>query len=249
MSLEFEKVTFGYGRDPVLSGFSWEVPAGRTALLGPNGAGKSTLMLVGAGAERPWRGSVRAGDSRAFGKRRERTRYRESVGWMPQHARAARGLTGREQVAYSGWLKRMSRADAWASALRCLARVGLEKKANMKASTYSGGQLRRLALAQVLVHNPEVLLLDEPTVGLDPAQRARFREVLADAVGEQSNLTVLISTHQVDDITDMFDRVAVICDGTLLHESPASDFLALGADAEGTKAAERAYASIVGADV
>lgn len=248
--MKINELAFGYkrSRGPVLHGLTWQVPHGRTALLGPNGAGKSTLMLLCSGAQRPWHGTISSAGHAAYGSRRDRREFRAAVGWMPQRSTAVPGLTGREQVAYSGWLKGMSRSDAWHAAMMSLETVGLGDRANVKARTYSGGQLRRLGLAQVLVHSPRVLLLDEPTVGLDPSQRSRFREVFSAAV-DQHDLAVLVSTHQVDDITDAFDRVAVFLDGAVRYEGTSEEFLSLGRHADPAKAAEMAYASVAGVDV
>src|SRR5690606_32374303 len=134
-----------------------------------------------------------------------RRSYRRAVGWMPQDGESAPHLTVAQNVAYFGWLKGMSRATARSAAPHSVALVGLAEQAGRKARTLSGGQRRRLLLAQALVHSPSLLALDEPSVGLDPAQRERFRQVLLGLEG----VDILVSTHQVDDIDDLFDTVAV----------------------------------------
>jgi len=161
---------------------------------------------------------------------------------MPQQVRAVPGLTVREQVAYAGWLKGQSRSHAWAAALTALDRVGLVDVAVQKATTLSGGQLRRVGLAQVLVHDADTLLLDEPTVGLDPAQRARFRAYVAALPRERP---VVISTHQVDDLSDLFDTVVVVAGGVIRFSASVPDFLALAPDPGTERRAEAAYARIV----
>ncbi len=243
MSLRFESLTYGYSRKKrVFEDFSWEVQRGRTVLLGPNGAGKSTLIGLGANALTPKAGRVSLGelDPRHI---RHRARYRRLVGWMPQQIRAVPGLTAREQVAYAGWLKGLSRTEAWQRAGEALEMVDLTALGDSKASTLSGGQLRRVGLAQVLVHSPQVLLLDEPSVGLDPAQRARFRDILTRLPGE---LAVLVSTHQVDDLSEVYDRVAVITEGRIVFEGPVGDFMSLAPD--GPRRAEVAYAVLLGGE-
>lgn len=160
---------------------------------------------------------------------------------MPQHVRAVPGLTAREQVAYAGWLKGLGRGKAWSDALQALKRVGLELVAGQKVSTLSGGQLRRVGLAQILVHDAEVLLLDEPTVGLDPAQRARFREILA---GLSTERAVVVSTHQVDDLSEVFDTVVVIESGSIRFDGAVPAFMNLAADVT-ERRAEAAYAQVV----
>ena len=180
MSLVFDDITFRYRarQQPILDAFSWSLPSGRTVLLGPNGAGKSTLLSIAADALRPARGWVRLGELTPA-RRPDRAAYRRAVGWMPQFVHAVPGLTVQEQVAYAAWLKGIGQRQAWSAAARAIERAGLTEIAGQMASTLSGGQLRRLGLAQVLAHDAAVLLLDEPTAGLDPAQRGRFRDLLA----------------------------------------------------------------------
>jgi ABC-2 type transport system ATP-binding protein len=191
-------------------------------LLGPNGAGKTTLLAIGADALSPMRGSVSL-DGVDPSKRGQRARYRAAVAWMPQHIRAVPGLTCREQVAYVGWLKGVSRTVAWDRAIQALALVDLDDRADTTAAHLSGGQLRRLGLAQCLAHDAQVMLLDEPTVGLDPEQRARFREVMLDL----PDIPVLVASHQVDDLADTFEKVAVINLGKIVWQGSPTEFLAL----------------------
>jgi ABC-2 type transport system ATP-binding protein len=165
---------------------------------------------------------------------------------MPQHIHAVPGLTAHEQVAYAAWLKGLSKSDASKAALHALAQVGLAELAGRKASTLSGGQLRRLGLAQVLSHSAEVLLLDEPTVGLDPAQRSRFRELLA---ALPSQYPIVVSTHQVDDLSDVFDTVAVLDGGVIKFEGSVTAFLALAPSTFPERRAEAAYARIVSGEL
>lgn len=223
-TVEFDDLTHRYrrGGPPVLSGFTWEMPKGRSVLLGPNGAGKTTLLAIGADAMAPSAGRVRFGHLDPA-RRGQRSAYRRSVAWMPQQVRAIPGLTCREQVAYVGWLKGASRTEAWERSLVALGMVDLVDRADSTAAHLSGGQLRRLGLAQCLVHNGKALLLDEPTAGLDPEQRARFREVLLGL----PEVPIMVATHQVDDLADVFDSVAVIDAGKIIWQGAPAAFLAL----------------------
>jgi ABC-2 type transport system ATP-binding protein len=237
----FDNVTFRYRRSAptVLDAFTWTVPSGRTVLLGPNGAGKTTLLGLGADALRPQRGVVRFGSMLA-GRRSDRSSFRSAIGWMPQQIRAVPGLTCQEQVAYAGWLKGLTRKDAWSAAASVLDLVDMTAHARVLASRLSGGQLRRVGLAQALVHRSRILLLDEPTVGLDPAQRAGFREIVRSLPG---SLRAVVSTHQVDDLSEVFDTVVVLRDGHIRYQGTVQDFLAL-APADAERPAEAAYRQV-----
>ncbi len=242
MDLVFSGITFRYHRRaaPVITDFSWAVPPGKTALLGPNGAGKTTLLSLAADALRAQTGTVSVGRLRGS-RRRDRGAYRRAVGWMPQQVRAVPGLTVREQVAYAAWLKGASRERAWERAAEAVRQVSLGELEERLTTQLSGGELRRVGLAQVLAHDAEVLLLDEPTVGLDPAQRSAFRDLLA-ALPQAR--TVLVSTHQVDDLSELFENVAILDHGRLLHVSSVDEFLAL-APRDAARPAEIAYGRLV----
>lgn len=241
MSLQFRNVTYRYRRNasPVLSGFSWTVSPGRTVLLGPNGAGKSTLLALGADALQPAVGRVALGELNPR-RRSDRSSYRRAVGWVPQQTKALPGLSAREQVAYAGWLKGLSGDAAWDAAMDALAAVGMAERSGERTTRLSGGQLRRVGLAQALVHQPEVLLLDEPTAGLDPEQRARFREMLTSLPPEQP---LVVSTHQVDDLSELFHWVVALFAGEIRFEGTVAEFLAL-APAGAERQAEAAYAHL-----
>ena len=163
---------------------------------------------------------------------------------MPQDIAPLPGLTVSEGVQYAAWLGGHSRRQAKESALEALFAVGLWDKRGEKSTRLSGGQLRRMGLASVLTGAPRVLLLDEPTAGLDPAQRHRFREVL---LGLPSDLIVLVSTHQIDDVEDSYDQVRIMADGVLRWAGTPSKLLEL-AGGESRQQAERAYLRLVGDD-
>lgn len=250
-NLVFSEVVFAYpdrgllrrSVTPVFQGFSWRLGPGRTVVLGPNGAGKSTLLALGASALMPNRGRVTL-DDHDVQTRGGRAAIRRTVAWMPQQTRAIPGLSAREQVAYAGWLRGMPRSAAWEAAAESLDRVGLSTEANRLTAQLSGGQQRRVGLAQCLVHGADVWLLDEPSAGLDPGQRARFREILVEV---SQSATVLVSTHLVDDIADLYDSVVVLARGEIRFEGTADDFAAL-APSPGPLAGEAAYATLVEAE-
>ncbi|MGW1801502.1 ATP-binding cassette domain-containing protein [Streptomyces sp. NPDC001984] len=242
MTLELISCTYSYGygrrKRTILNSFDYRLPAGVTILLGPNGAGKSTLLKLAASAVRPDSGKVVCGSIPSTSKQ-----FRRIVARMPQDIIPMPGLTAREYVAYVGWLKGMSRDDAWKTARRVLARVELTEQSEVKTTRLSGGQLRRVGVAAALVHGARVLLLDEPTAGLDPRQRRVFRDLLRDLSGEVS---VLMSTHDVADLAEDADHVTVLVEGQILHSGTTGTFLGLAPN--GTAAgrlAEGAYTELL----
>jgi ABC-2 type transport system ATP-binding protein len=247
-SLDFRDLAFAYPRSSIFGGagprifeaFNWSAPTGATVILGPNGAGKTTLLSLGATVLRPTAGTVRL-DGRETTRREHVVAIRRAVGWMPQHFRAIPGLTAREQVAYAGWLKGMPRDEAWRQAADALAKVALSDEGDRRTAELSGGQQRRVGLAQLLVHRAQLLLLDEPTAGLDPGQRSRFRDTVRALA---SSTPVVVSTHQVDDLTDLFDTVVVLDHGQIRFQGDVAAFMAL-APSGSSYPAEAAYATLV----
>ncbi|MFF0295868.1 ATP-binding cassette domain-containing protein [Kitasatospora sp. NPDC004614] len=239
MPIKLSNCTFGYRRGlPVIEWLSISFEPGATVLLGPNGAGKSTLLGIAATALKPKAGEVRLGDSTTSVRA-----YRRKVGWLPQQVRPVAGLKVREQVAYGGWLKGMSRAAAWDASAAALAKVRLTQLADRRSTELSGGQLRRLGIAQALVHDAEVVLLDEPTAGLDPAQRAAFRRLLAEL---QDTVSFIVSTHQTEDLAASYRSVVVLDQGQVRYQGSIGEFLdrAPAAVSE-ERRAEAAYARLV----
>ncbi|MDJ1135687.1 ATP-binding cassette domain-containing protein [Streptomyces iconiensis] len=243
MPLELSSCTYSYRpwSAPVLSSLDYSLAPGLTILLGPNGAGKSTLLRLAAAVTYPRTGTV------TYEGTCSRSRaYRASVGWMPQQITAMAGLTAREQVAYSGWLKGMNKREAWDSAAQALSRVDLLPQADIRTKQLSGGQLRRVGVASALVHGVRVLLLDEPTAGLDPRQRRVFRDVLASFADD---VHVLLSTHDVTDLAEECDQVTVLDAGRIVFTGETHDFL--GHAPAGTtpgRLAEAAYSALSDTD-
>ncbi|MGA6127150.1 MULTISPECIES: ATP-binding cassette domain-containing protein [unclassified Microbacterium] len=245
MPLIASNIHHRYGRRIALHDVSVEFPLGSSLLLGPNGAGKSTMLEILASLRPPTDGSIAIDGVGGPGPRsKDRRRYREAVAWLPQSMKTYPGVTVREHVALAGWFKGMTKAAAWSSSLRSLALVGLEPKANEAAKTLSGGQTRRLGIAGALVHDAQVLLLDEPTANLDPAQRRQFRTITADLAESR---TIVVSSHDTDEAIGTFSKVVVLAAGTVKFDGTPDAFI--GDSPAGLSGSERmqiAYEQRVG---
>ncbi|MDY0813543.1 ATP-binding cassette domain-containing protein [Kitasatospora purpeofusca] len=228
MALEFQRIEFQYGRKASLfNGLDLRIDNPATVLLGPNGAGKSTLMALAASQLSPRRGSVSWHGVDPAAGAGERAAYRRAVAWLPQQITPVPGLSVREQVAYCGWLKGMSRAAAWRASAVALARVGLGELADRSGQRLSGGQLRRMGIAGCLAHHSELILMDEPTAGLDPTQRAVFRALVEELTSEVS---VIVSTHQTEDLVGTYRQVVVLDRGQVRFQGATEEFHALAAE-------------------
>jgi ABC-2 type transport system ATP-binding protein len=232
-------------RPPLFTGLALEVPPGRSVLLGPNGAGKSTLLALIADALRPSSGRISVDPVGSPTARGNRRRYRQAVSWLPQQSVAVPGLTVREHVAYFGWLKGLNRSEAWSRAVGALTSVDLLTRADQRASTLSGGQMRRLGVASALVSGASWILLDEPTAGLDPAQRNRFTQLLQSL---PDHVSVLVSTHQTEDVATTVDHVTVLVDGRVPFAGTVGDFTRPFDDLGPASAVAAAYTHLVGED-
>ena len=214
-TIEIADVHKRFGHTQALRGVAFTATTGITGLLGPNGAGKTTLLRMMATVLAPDDGRLRmlGWDPRVAD---ERLAIRRRLGYMPQEPGFHRAFTAFEFVDYIAILKEMTdRRTRHDEVRRVLGLVGLGEVSGRKIKALSGGMRRRVALAQALLGDPDLLVLDEPTAGLDPEQRLRFREI----VSERSNdRTVVLSTHQTEDVAALCQRVVVMLDGQVLFE-------------------------------
>lgn len=193
---------------------------GATGLVGVNGAGKTTLLLTLAGARRPQAGRVTLDGVDVYGPRRREVVAR--IGLMPQELELPRELRVEDALSYVSWLRGVPGRTAGAREPELLAHVGLHGRRGDRVGRLSGGMRRRLVLAAALVTAPDVLLLDEPTTGLDPEQRATLRELLRDLPG--AHVTVF-SSHVMEDVEQMSSGIVVLDEGRVLHHGDTAAFV------------------------
>jgi ABC-2 type transport system ATP-binding protein len=216
-----------YGGLTALDGVGFELDCGITGLLGPNGAGKTTLLRCLATVLAPDTGAI---DVLGFDPERpdQRTEIRRRIGYLPQEPGFYQGFTCFDFVDYLAILKEHSdRRERHAEVRRVLQLTGLSDRSTTKIRKLSGGMRRRLALAQALLGSPGFLILDEPTAGLDPELRFRFRELVTDLAADR---IVLLSTHQTEDVAAICDRVIVLDGGHVRFDGTPAD---LAQQAEG----------------
>jgi ABC-2 type transport system ATP-binding protein len=206
MGLEIRDIAHSFGRRQALDGVSFDVAPGViTGLLGPNGAGKTTLLRIMLGVLGPDRGEVRY-DGRRVGEQ-----DRRQWGYMPQERGLYPGMPAGEQVAHFGRLHGLSRREATGRAHDLLAELGLDDRWNDRTDKLSGGMQQRLQLAASLVHDPAVIVLDEPFAGLDPVAVASLSETLR--LRARGGRTVLFSSHQLDLVQDLCEDIAMVDHG------------------------------------
>jgi ABC-2 type transport system ATP-binding protein len=215
--------TYGDGT-PALHGVSFELAAGMCGLLGPNGAGKTTLLSILALTLEPSRGACRY--QGRLPNARNLPQVRRLIGFLPQELRPVAGLSGLDYLRLAARMRGVDlRSRDLERRLRFLLEaVELQDAAGRAADTYSGGMVRRLGLAQALVHGPRLLIVDEPTAGLDPEERIRFRHLVTDLAEE---IPVLLSTHIVEDIEATCERLLVIDRGRLIFDGRPGKLLDL----------------------
>ena len=219
VTVALKNVTKSYGSTRAVDDVSLDIGVGVTGLLGPNGAGKTTLMRLVATVMSPTSGEVHclgADPSDAGG----RLAIRRKLGYFPQEPGYYVNLSAFAFVDYIAILKEMTdRRARHVEVRRVLEQVGLQDVMHKRIKSLSGGMRRRVIVAQTLLGNPELLVLDEPTAGLDPEQRLRFREIVS-AIGERE--TVLLSTHQTEDVAALCQRVVVMDRGRVLYDGTTS---------------------------
>lgn len=231
MELKIDRLTKQYSNKIAVDRVSCTLSPGVIGLLGANGAGKTTLMRMVCGILKPTSGTVKLGQYDVTD-----SGYRNLLGYLPQDFGYYPEFTGMDFMLYIATLKGLDKGTAKRRSTDLLESVNLLEASGKKIKTYSGGMKQRLGIAQVMLNNPQLVVLDEPTAGLDPKERVRFRHIIED-IGKKS--IVLLSTHIVSDIEKAADRILVIKDGQKVFD---------GTEEETGKDLETFYLKIFGGE-
>ena len=220
MELTIEHLSKRYGQNWALRELSLRCEPGMLGLVGPNGAGKTTLMRMIATLLEPSEGTIRwnGQDIRTHGQA-----LRQVLGYLPQDFGIYREFSGRQFLRYLAAMKGLPSSLIHRRVDEVLSIVNLEEAADRKLPAYSGGMKQRIVIAQALLNDPALLIVDEPTAGLDPAERVRFRNLLASLT---SNRIVLLSTHIISDVEAVASRLMILQEGRVLADTTPEALLA-----------------------
>jgi ABC-type multidrug transport system ATPase subunit len=243
VNVETTDLTRRLGRTQAVAGVTFSVASGVYGLLGPNGAGKTSLLRMLATVIAPTSGRLRLLDADPSDHARRKT-IRRRLGYLPQNLGYYPGFTVAEFVEYFALLKEVPPPRVARAVASAVEKVGLGDRARAKLRTLSGGMLRRAGIAQAIVNDPDLLLLDEPTAGLDPEQRIAFRALLRD-LGQ--NAAVIVSTHLVEDVGAACAQVGLMDRGRLVFTGTPGELIRHGenTDAVGDAPLERGYSAVL----
>ncbi len=211
MEICVEHLTKAYGKRVVLKDIRLNIPVGLYGLLGENGAGKTTLMRILATVSQPDAGTVTIGGIDL----RKKKEIRRLIGYLPQEFSVYPNMTVASALDYLGILSGIPGRERKARVLEALYQVNLEQERNKRFRNLSGGMKRRFGIAQALLHRPKVLIVDEPTAGLDPEERLRLYNLLAELARDR---VILLSTHIAADIEAVCAKAAVLCQGSVIFQ-------------------------------
>lgn len=221
--IHLQDVHVSYGKTHALAGASFTIDTGAVGLLGPNGAGKTTLLKALLGFVKPSHGLVEMFGQRMPSSRRH---VRHRLGYMPERPITSPKISAVSFLRYCGCLFGMTPIDAMERAHEVLNYVGVGETRYRKMGTYSTGMCQRVKFAQALIHDPKLILLDEPTNGLDPEGRVEMLELIRELVTKRK-VTVLLSTHLMPDVAHVCDRVIVLNHGQVVRDGQISELTSL----------------------
>lgn len=218
MQIQINNLTKNYGKKTALDNVNLTIEQGMFGLLGPNGAGKTTLMKILTTLLMPTEGEVTICDTNLSNKKE----IRKLIGYLPQEFSMYSGMSAYEALDYLATLSGLSKSERKAKVPELLEKVNLSDASKVKVKAMSGGMKRRLGIAQALIHNPKVVIVDEPTAGLDPEERVRFRNLLSEIAQEK---IVILSTHIVGDVEATCEKIAILNQGRISFNGTLSDLL------------------------
>ena len=214
-------IPFRRRRIVALQDLNLEIAPGEIyGLLGPNGSGKTTTLKIILGLIQPTRGSVSI-----FGRDTSAVSVRRDIGFLPENAYFHKFLTGTETLRFHAKLTGLSSSQSKSRIAELLRTVGLERAADARLATYSKGMLQRIGLAQALIHDPKILILDEPTAAVDPAGSRDIQNLIVSL--KDRGTTILLSSHLLTQVQEVCDRVGILHRGKLLREGRLEDLLAI----------------------
>lgn len=215
MELKISNLSKNFGNKLVLDNINLTFNNGIYAILGPNGAGKSTFINIVMGLMPAASGSIEMNGNNT---NKNESDFLNSVGYMPQNMNFYKNFSGKDMLEYIGVLKGLSKKEAREKAEILLKKVNLYNERNKKTGKYSGGMKQRLGIAQALITDPKILIFDEPTAGLDPRERIRFRNIITNLSNDK---IVIICTHIVPDIDTISDKIIMLKSGKIgIVDSP-----------------------------
>ena len=240
--LQARGLSRSYGNIEVLAPLNLDIAVGRVyGLLGANGAGKTTLLSILAAHIKPTRGWMSI-DGLRVNNAPDARKVQNKVSYLHQNPSYIPHFSARDMVEYAAWLKGVSRQERRVRAREALEQVSLGEHANKKMKALSGGMKQRVMLACALVNQPKILLLDEPTVGLDPLQRIEFRKLLETL----DQTAIVLSTHIIDDLSLIADEIVILDQGMMKYQGSMRELTSQsGESTDGLTQLERAYAAII----
>ncbi len=218
MEIRIENLQKSYGKKQALKNVNLNIKSGMFGLLGPNGAGKTTLMKIITTLTKKTAGNVDV----CMVPVENSKKIREMTGYLPQEFSMYGNMTAYEALDYLAVLSGLSRKERKEKVPEMLEKVNLLEQRNTKVRAMSGGMKRRLGIAQAIIHDPKVIVVDEPTAGLDPEERVRFRNLLCEVASEK---IVILSTHIVGDIEATCENIAVLNEGEIIFNGTVSKLL------------------------
>ena len=237
--IELEKITKKYGEKIALNNVSLSLSEGIYGLLGPNGAGKSTMMNIITGNLRPTSGNVLYSGEDIF---KAGQKYRALLGYAPQQQGLYDAFSGRRFLCYMATLKNIPKREMRDEIERVLSYVNLTDAARKPIGAYSGGMKQRILIAQAILGDPKIVILDEPTAGLDPKERVRIREKIHDISGDK---IILVSTHVVSDIQSIAKEIILLKNGEIIDRGTVPE---LCEKYDGADDLEQVYMRLFGED-